>query len=108
MTATENVQFAPPFRLPPFSETVPDPGFAVTTLLEPQLPLSPLGSSTIRPLGSASVSEMPLKLPLAFGLVIVIDSALVPPTPIELGTNALATDGGLVAARATAGRPSTG
>ena len=60
VTATEKLQFAPPLRLPPLSEIVPDPGLAVTELLDPQLPLTPLGLSTIRPLGSVSVNETPL------------------------------------------------
>jgi hypothetical protein len=106
VTFTEIVQLEPALMLPPVSEIVLAPGLAVTVLLEPQVPLSPLGLSTTRLAGSVSVNATPLSEPLEFGLVIVTDSELVPPTAIEVGVNALVVLGGLVAAAAIAGTTS--
>jgi hypothetical protein len=106
LTSTEKVQVLPALTLPPVREIVVPPGFAVITLLEPQLPVRPLGLSRSSPFGSVSVKDTPVSEPLAFGLVIVNDSALSPPTATEVGTNALAIDGGLVAAADVAGMPS--
>jgi hypothetical protein len=98
----DRVQAAPDFSEPALSEKVCEPGTAVTTLVEPQVPFSPLGLSTVRPAGSASLNEIDDRVPLAFGLVMVIESAVasVSPTPIRFGVNALVMVGGAVAASA--------
>ena len=99
---TEIVQAAAAFTEPPLSEIVCEPGAAVMTPAVPQVPFSPLGSSTVRPAGSVSVNATDDSVPLAFGLVIVIDSAVasVSPTPIRFGVNALVMVGGAAAATA--------
>jgi hypothetical protein len=76
---------------------------AVSRLLEPHVPFWPLGLSITTPPGRVSKNEISLSDPLAFGLVIVNDSAVVPPTGIVAGVNALVIVGGLVAATEVAG-----
>src|ERR1700677_2946692 len=53
-TDIEIVQLAKPANEPPDSENVDVPGVAVITPAEPQVPLSPFGSSIVRPAGSMS------------------------------------------------------
>jgi hypothetical protein len=102
VTSAETVQLAPAASFPPVRLIVADPGAAVRTLIDPQVPFVPFGLSTTRPAGSASVNAIPLSEPVEFGLVIVNDSAEVLPTVIDVGVNELVSVGGL-AARAAAG-----
>jgi hypothetical protein len=99
---TDTVQAVPGFSEPALSEKVCEPAAAVTTLVDPQVPFSPLGLSTVRPAGSASVNEIDDTVPVAFGLVMVTESAVasVSPTPIRFGVNPLVMVGGAVAASA--------
>jgi hypothetical protein len=102
VTSAETVQLAPAASFPAVRLIVPDPGAAVRTLVDPQVPFVPFGLSTTRPAGSASVNAIPVNEPLEFGFVIVNDSAEVLPTVIDVGVNELVSVGGL-AARAAAG-----
>ncbi len=87
---------------PPVSAIVEEPASAVSMLVEPHVPVRPFGLSTATPAGSVSVNATPLRA-LVFGLVIVNESAVVPPDPIEAGVNALLSVGGFTAALAAAG-----
>jgi hypothetical protein len=83
---------------------------AVITLVDPQVPLSPLGSSTASPAGRVSVNATSDKVPLALGLVMVNDSAVaeLSLSPIRLGVNALVMVGGVAAsADGATARPHT-
>ena len=89
VTSAETVQLAPAASFPAVRLIVPDPGAAVRTLVDPQVPFVPFGLSTTRPAGSASVNAIPVNEPLEFGFVIVNDSAEVLPTVIDVGVNEL-------------------
>ena len=102
VTLTCRVQLAEAASLPPVSEIVDPPATAVSVLVEPHVPFWPFGLSTASPAGSVSVKATPLSA-LAFGLVMVNDSAVVPPDPIEAGVNWLAIVGGFTSADALAG-----
>jgi hypothetical protein len=99
VTDTENVHDAPALTEPPLSEIVCVAGVAVITPVEPQVPFSPLGSSTARPAGRVSVKETADSVPLVFGLLMVNDSAVAALSlnPIRFGVNALVMVGGLAA-----------
>jgi hypothetical protein len=98
-------QFAAAANEPPVSEKTEVPGVAVITPAEPQVPLSPLGLSIVKPTGSVSVKPRDESLAVGLGLVIVTDRALAvdSPTPISGGVKALVTVGGAGGVAASAG-----
>jgi hypothetical protein len=107
VTFAASVQLSPVVpaaaSVPPVRLIVEEPASAVN--VPPQLPVSPLGLATVRPVGSESVNDTPVSDVPESVLVIVNVSVLVPPLGIELGVNALAIVGG-VPAIALAGKAS--
>ena len=75
-TLTEKLQAPPAAKLPPVRLIEPDPAVAVT--IPPHEPLRPLGVATTSPAGSPSVKLIPLRLAVAFGLVMVKVKLVVP------------------------------
>src|ERR1700748_773110 len=91
VTDTENVHDAPALTEPPLSEIVCVAGVSLITPVDPQVPFSPLGSSTARPAGRVSVKETADSAPLVFGLLMVNDSAVAALSlkPIRVGVDAV-------------------
>ena len=78
----------PGATLAPPSDTVPDPGTAVTDPL--QVFDTPLGDATTSPEGRLSMNVIVVRFPgLAAGFEIVNVSVVVPPNAIEAAPNAL-------------------
>ncbi len=92
MTLAATVQVALVAIVAPVSEMVAPP--ALAPAVPPQVSVSPLGVETTRPLGKASVNATPVSVVVAFGLVRVKVSVLVPLSGTEVGLKALAIDGG--------------
>jgi hypothetical protein len=82
VTFTLNVQAAPPASVAPARLINPVP---LTAVMAPasQDPASPLGVATSNPAGIVSVKATPLRARVAFGLVMVKLSVVVPPNGIE-------------------------
>jgi hypothetical protein len=96
VTLTEKVQEAPPGKVAPVRDTLPELGTAVI-VPPPQFPIRPLlGVDTIRPAGSVSVKATPFSAMVAFGLLMVKLKVVVPPTPIAAAPNALMMLGGAI------------
>ena len=88
VTLTENAHDALAAIVAPDKLAEPDPAVAVM-VPPPHDPVSPLGVETTRPAGSVSLNATPVRAVEAFGLVMVNDSEVVPPTEIDAAPNAL-------------------
>jgi hypothetical protein len=96
VTLAETVQVPLAGIVPPLRVIDEPPAVAVNVPL-PQLPLTPLGVATARPVGRPSVNPTPVNPWPESLLVIVYDNVLVPPLGIELGVNELMMDGAVSA-----------
>jgi hypothetical protein len=96
VTLTLKVQEPLAAIVPPLRLTLPEPATAVI-VPAPQLPVRPFGVETTTPAGSVSVTATPVKA-LAFGLVMVKLSVLVPPTTMLVGAKDLVIVGGAMPA----------
>jgi hypothetical protein len=97
VTFTENVHPALAASVAPDSEIEPEPVVAVI-VPPPQLPDKPFGVATTKPTGNESTNPTPVSESVAFGLLIVNDSEVDPPT----GTEAPPNDFEIVGASTTA------
>jgi hypothetical protein len=93
VTLTENVHDPLAASVAPDKLAEPDPAVAVM-VPPPHDPVSPLGVEITRPAGSASVNATPVSGLEAFGLVMVNDSDVEPPTKIDAAPNDLLMLGG--------------
>jgi hypothetical protein len=88
VTLTEKVHEAPPAKVAPARDIVPEPAKAVIVPAS-QLPVRPLGVDTTRPEGSVSVKETPVSATVAFGLLMVKLLFVSPPAPMAAKPNEL-------------------
>ena len=80
-------------RVPADRLTMPEPAVAVA--VPPQVLDKPLGVATTKPAGKVSVKAKPLRLELAFGLLIVKVSEVVPFSAMLEAPKALVMAGGV-------------
>lgn len=92
VTFTENEQLLLAGKVKEFMLIVLLPG--VAEMAAEQVPVKPLGVATTKPLGKESLKETFSKSVLAFGLVRLKVSDVVPPTGIVAAPKALAIVGG--------------
>jgi hypothetical protein len=95
VTLTENVQFALPASVAPDRITEFDPAIAVI-VPPPQEPDRPFGVETTRPLGTASVKEMPVTATVALGFMTVKLRVVEPPRGMVAEPKSLPIEGGSI------------
>src|SRR5689334_8866654 len=94
-TFTENVQEPPAAMVPPARLTTEKPETVPVVMVPaPHDPVSPFGFGIVRPAGSVSPKPTPVNATVAFGLVIVKVSVVVPFRLMVAAPNALAMLGG--------------
>jgi hypothetical protein len=99
-TFTENVHEPPAGSVPPERFTTEKPEMPPVVMVPaPQEPVRPLGVATFKPAGSVSPKPMPVNATVAFGLVTVKVSVVVPFSGMLAAPNALVNVGGAVTVR---------
>jgi hypothetical protein len=93
-TFKEKVHEALAIRVAPVRPTKPEPAAAII-VPPPQLPVSPLGVATIRPVGKLSAKETFVRLEPALGLVMLKDSDVEPLSVTLDAPNDVVIDGAL-------------